>query len=218
MRLQKVIALTLVSTLLPSIAMAQNYDPGTGPENPVKKDERPKPPRPVVVADGKAAVKDQAGTGGTIAYAEAGVIELGGSAGFNVSSNLTTVTFKPQIGWFFADNFQISGLIDVTYSNPEGTDGTTFVSVLAEPSYHLPFTDAIFGFAGVGIGVQHAGETGFAVVPRIGMNFLVGRSGVFTPALNVGYSTVEADTIGTNTTALTVEPSFGLTAGYTVMW
>lgn len=205
----------------PSFAMAQAADDDTQKERTIgeepDKDPVPTPPRPVT-AIRENTVEKQAGTGGTIAYSEAGVVELGGSAGFSMAGELTTASLKPQIGWFVADNFQISGLMDFTYADA-GVDDAVRVSALAEPSYHLPFSDTVFGFAGVGAGVQYAegAGTGLAIVPRIGMNLLVGRSGIFTPSVNVGYSTVDADSTS-NGTLLTVEPSVGVSAGYTVMW
>jgi hypothetical protein len=58
---------------------------------------------------------------------------------------------------------------------------------------------------------------GFAVAPRLGLNMMVGRSGIFTPAFNFNYSTTDA--VQTNQgTLLAVNVSYGLNAGYTVMW
>ncbi len=183
------------------------------------KDPIPQPPRPMVSVDEDNLVEEQAGVGSAIAYTESGVVEMGGSAGFSMNNSLTTATLSPSIGWFVADNFQVSGITNFTYADVQGDDSMS-VSALVEPSYHLPFTDTVFGFAGVGAGVSYIEDAGagFAVQPRAGMKFLVGRSGIFTPAVNVGYSTVEADSIGNNRTILTVEPSVGVQAGYTVMW
>ena len=218
-RISMLIALGLVAT--PALAMAQTADDDpqkeASPYDKPDEDPIPEPPKPEIVKK-DAAIEKQAGTGGTIAYSEAGVVELGGSAGFSMAGEITTGSLRPQVGWFVADNFQISGLMDFTYADA-GDDDAMRVSVLAEPSYHLPFTDNVFGFAGIGAGVQYAegAGTGLAVVPRVGMNLLVGRSGVFTPSVNVGYSTVDADATS-NGTLLTVEPSVGVSAGYTVMW
>ncbi len=182
------------------------------------KDPIPKPPSPVVEVS-ENPVNEQAGVGSTIAYSEAGVLELGGSAGFSMNNSLTTATLSPSIGWFVADNIQLSGITSFTYAEVQNDDSVS-VSALVEPSYHLPFSDTVFGFAGLGAGVSYieGAGAGFAMQPRLGMNFLVGRSGVFTPAVNVGYSTVDADTVSNNRTLLTVEPSVGVQAGYTVMW
>ena len=182
------------------------------------KDPIPAPPSPMVEVS-ENPVNEQAGVGSTIAYSEAGVLELGGSAGFSMNNSLTTATLSPSIGWFLADNFQISGITNFTYASVSENQSLA-VSALVEPSYHLPFTDTVFGFAGMGAGVSYieGAGTGFALQPRLGMNFLVGRSGIFPPAVNVGYSTIEADTLPGNRAILTVEPSVGVQAGYTVMW
>ena len=181
-------------------------------------DPIPEPPRPAVI-ERDQKILEQAGTGSTIAYAEAGVLELGGSASFSTSNALTTTTVSPTIGWFIADNIQLSGIIDLNYANVDGADGALSTAALLEPSYHLPFTDRVFGFAGLGAGISYFEDAGagFAVRPRVGANIIVGRSGIFTPAVNVGYSTVEAAS-AQGRTLLTVEPSVGLSAGYTVMW
>ena len=76
-----------------------------------------------------------------------------------------------------------------------------------------------FGFVGLGAGFNYISghDAGFALQPRLGFNFLIGRSGVLTPAFNVAYSTVEAlrTEVGT---VLAVQTSYGLNIGYTVMW
>ena len=184
---------------------------------PTDLDPIPRAPRPDVV-DEENKLKEQSGIGSTIAYAAAGVLELGGSAGFSSNNSFTNATLSPSVGWFVADNFKVSGIVNLSYVEAGDDDGLT-TSALIEPSYHLPFTDQVFGFAGVGAGVSYieGAGTGIALQPRLGMNMLVGRSGVFTPSINVGYSTIDAESVnGRN--ILTVEPSVGVQAGYTVMW
>lgn len=183
-------------------------------------DPQPKAPRPEVLEDGEMA--KQAGVGGAIAYGEAGVLELGGSAGFSINNSFRNATFSPTIGWFLADNFQVSALLNTQYvgTNLDGNTTNGFsVAALLEPSYHFPFTNTIYAFAGLGAGLAYIKDigAGFALQPRLGMNFLIGRSGILTPALNVGYSTVDAATAN-GRTLLTVEPSFGMQLGYTIMW
>lgn len=204
-----------------TVAVAEDDDTNkqSSPYDSPDKDPQPTPPRPDVALDEDGVeVKRQAGTGGVTAYASEGVVELGGSAGFTAAGELMALDVSPSVGWFIADNFELSGILNMTYAEVNDNDATT-VAGLIEPSYHLPFTDEVFGFAGVGAGVQYAqgAGTGLALRPRIGMNLLVGRSGIFTPSLNVGYSTVDADTTAQGT-VLTVEPSVGFNAGYTVMW
>lgn len=209
------------NTALAMVASDDDPDKKVDPYDQPDLDPTPKPPRPVTELSDPSVVK-QAGTGGTVAYSESGVLELGGAAGFSMAGDLTTASISPQIGYFVADNVQLSAITDLKYANTDEGDGAVTVTGLVEPSYHLPFTDTLFGFAGIGAGVKYAegAGTGLAVVPRLGMNMLVGRSGIFTPAVNVGYSTVDARDADNQSagTLLTVKPSVGVSAGYTVMW
>ncbi|MEZ4405769.1 MAG: hypothetical protein R3A52_04625 [Polyangiales bacterium] len=164
----------------------------------------------------------QAGVGGTTAYARAGVLELGGNVGLNISNASTNLTIAPTIGWFFADNIEISGIFGYRY-NHVSTNGISADShelqILAEPSYHIPFSRTLFGFVGVGLGLSYnnVNGAGFALAPRLGLNIAVGRSGILTPAAQFQYST--NDTVQTpNGTLVAVSASYGFNVGYTVMW
>lgn len=192
---------------------------GSAPQNlpPPRSDNDPQPQvsAPVLPAGG---VVEQAGVGGTTAYGRAGVLELGGNVGFNVASGQTSINIAPTIGWFFADNLQLSGIVNYRYANVGGASAHS-LQVLAEPSVHLPFSRTLFGFAGLGMGVSYADGpgAGFALAPRIGLNIAVGRSGILTPALNFAYST--NDVVQTSAgSLLAVSTSFGANIGYTVMW
>jgi hypothetical protein len=189
-------------------------------------DPQPRVAAPTVPRTG---VTQQAGVGGTQAYGRAGVLELGGSAGFAAASNYSRFELSPSIGLFVVDNLQLSLLTGFNYfsvgdtTNEAGMaiDGAsaTEIKALIEPSFHLPFSQVAFGFLGLGAGVNYVtgADAGFALQPRLGANFLVGRSGVLTPALTVAYSTVEA--IRTPAGAvLAVRSSYGMNIGYTVMW
>ncbi len=228
-------------TLIPTLAMAQDVNvqsdrevnsglSGSGqqtgttvtgqpakPLPPPQSDHDPAPPVPAPgVPDN--GVTEQAGVGGTQAYARAGVLELGGSAGFARASDFTQVNVSPSVGWFFMDNLQLSGIVGINYINASG-NSSTLMTYLAEPSYHLPFSDKVFGFLGVGAGLAYAkgAGAGFALAPRLGINVLVGRSGILTPAFQMVYNTTE--TIPTaNGTAVAINTTYGANIGYTVMW
>jgi hypothetical protein len=184
-------------------------------------DAQPPVPAPAVSAAGVTA---QAGVGGTQAYGRAGVLELGGSGGFGAASNYTRFDLSPSIGLFIVDNVELSLLtgfsyfkVDAVGTAPESS--ATEFKALVEPSFHIPFSTVAFGFVGLGAGVNYlsGNDAGFALQPRLGANFLIGRSGVLTPAAYFSYSTVEA--IQTDAGAvLAVRSSYGLNIGYTVMW
>jgi hypothetical protein len=182
-------------------------------------------PQPPVAQPGPPSgmVVKQAGVGGQVGYGRAGVLELGGSAGFTAASDFTNVNLTPSIGWFVADNLQLSGRLSFTYVATEDEAGMTedgsITTLLLEPSYHLPFNRSTFGFLGVGMGGAYVSGPGmgFALAPRVGANLLVGRSGVLTPALSWQYTT--HDTMDTPAGALLVVSSAVMAnVGYTVMW
>jgi len=182
-------------------------------------------PAPPVAQPGPpvGTIVKQAGVGGQVGYGRAGVLELGGSAGFTAASDFTNVNFTPSIGWFVADNLQLSGRLSYTYVSTEDSAGATqdgsIMTLLVEPSYHLPFNRTTFGFLGIGAGGAYVSGPGlgFALAPRIGANFMVGRSGVLTPALSWQYTT--HDTMDTPAGSLLVVSSAVMAnVGYTVMW
>ena len=182
-------------------------------------------PLPPVARPGAqvGSVVRQAGVGGQVGYGRAGVLELGGSAGFTAASEFTNINISPSIGWFVADNLQLSGRLSFTYVAAEDAMGNSqdgsITTLLAEPSYHLPFSRSTFGFIGMGVGGAHVSGPGlgFAVAPRIGANFLVGRSGILTPALSWQYTTHETMETAAGT-LIAVSSAVMANIGYTVMW
>lgn len=207
-----------VALAVPSFASAQEADRLPPPQD----DSDPLPPvaRP---AGAQTGVTEQAGIGGTQAYGRAGVLELGGSIGYSGAEDYVQFRATPSVGWFFADNLQLSFLPGVRYLEVNDIDSFA-LSAVVEPSYHLPFTQTVFGFLGIGVGVAaaEAGDTddmdvGLLIAPRLGMNFLVGRSGVLTPYLNVDYSTSDAFSTRDGT-VVAVDVAWGGNIGYTVLW
>jgi hypothetical protein len=195
---------------------------------PPTSDRDPAPPvaRPDVALPPGGLV-EQAGIGGTVGYGRAGVLELGGSAGLVLAADFRNVNVSPSIGWFIADNFQLSGILGVSHVNVEedGVDNdATVFSALVEPSYHLPFNRSMFGFLGLGVGGSYISSLGggFALAPRIGANFLVGRSGILTPSLSYEYTTHSiddaGDDMGRDLALVAVSSALRVNVGYPVMW
>lgn len=209
-------------------AWAQGNDDTVGAGQPSselptpRSDNDPRPPVASPMTPNVGGVVKQAGVGGPTAYGRTGVVELGGSAGFSAADNYTRFELSPSVGYFVADNLQMSVLGVFNYFNLDdavvGDSSATEFKLLLEPSYHLPFSNSLFGFLGLGAGANYISEdVGFAVQPRLGVNVLVGRSGVLTPAFNVAYSTVDAVRTGAGT-LLAVRTTYGVNIGYTVMW
>ena len=206
------------ATVSGNVQVGVGTPPAALPPSRSDNDPAPRVAAPMVPAGG---VVSQAGIGGSTAYGRPGVVELGGSIGLTLAGDLTQFNISPSVGWFFTDNLQLSGIVGFNYSSTTTAGVSTSASslnVLVEPSYHLPLTQSLFAFLGVGVGLGYADGpgAGFALAPRLGMNIMVGRSGILTPALQFVYSTSEVlrtpqgTFIGGNT-------SFGLNVGYTVM-
>ena len=165
-------------------------------------------------------IVSQAGVGGVVGYGRAGVLELGGSAGFAFASDYRSMNFSPTVGWFVADNLEVSAILSVA-NIKAGDQSSTLWSALLEPSYHIPFNRSVFGFVGAGAGAAYVSGlgTGFALAPRVGMNLMVGRSAVLTPSLAYQYTTINTDMTApgdVTVVALTSQVRFNI--GYTAMW
>ncbi|HEY0192162.1 MAG TPA: hypothetical protein VGC42_13670, partial [Kofleriaceae bacterium] len=79
----------------------------------------------------KGGIISQAGIGGNVAYGRAGVLELGGSAGLSWATNYRNINFSPSVGWFIADDIQLSAILSV--SNIKVNDNSsTLWSAIAE--------------------------------------------------------------------------------------
>ena len=233
MRLMKAI---LATCLMSTMAFADDEGVTGTPEStapptptnqlpPASSDADPAPPVPVPNVPGLTGdVVEQAGVGGVVGYGRAGVLELGGSAGLVLAQDIRALNVSPQIGWFLVDNFEISGILDVANLKAGGEDATMFAALI-EPSFHLPFNRSMFGMIGVGVGAAYTSDvgTGLAVAPRIGMDFLVGRSGVLRPSLSYQYTThdveSELDESGNQrVTLVAISSALRFNIGYSTMW
>jgi opacity protein-like surface antigen len=173
-------------------------------------------PPPNVRAPEEVEVAKNAGVGGDLAYATRSVVEVGGVLALRHQSETTQFRVSPSIGYFFADNLELTLFPELTITRISGDDGDAgegaqtdwTVGVLLEPSYHLPFNDRLLAFAGLGVGVNFAEDPNVDLLfrPRLGLDILVGRSGIFKPAAFMDVGLADGLSAG------------GLEAGFTVMW
>ena len=79
------------------------------------------------------------------------------------------------------DNIELSAIVAATTNSNQGKRATFFTGLI-EPSVHLPVAESLFAFLGLGVGGTYEQSVGggLALAPRIGMNALVGRSGILT--------------------------------------
>ncbi len=182
------------------------------------------PPVPMPSLPGVQPPVEQAGVGGPVGYGRAGVLELGGFLGLNAAQKVRDLNFSPMFGWFVVDNLEVS-VIGTVADIKSGMDETTMWSALLEPSLHLPFNREVFGFLGMGVGAAYINNlgAGLAVAPRVGMNLMIGRSGILTPSLTYEYTTHNTDAkAGPNgtedVTLVAISSALRVNVGYTVMW
>lgn len=207
--------MTIGLGLCASLAVAQQT-PSNLP--PPQSDNDRTPVAPAVGAP-DSGVTRQAGIGGTQAFARAGVLELGGNGSLTLSDDYKEFGLAPSIGWFFMDNWQISARASYSFAKVDGADSVNSLLLLAEPSFHMPFSNTLFGFIGIGLGLSSRTDVdiGFALVPRIGMKTLIGRSGMLT--LDLSNAFMSNELIETpRGTLVTVDSALTLGAGYTVLW
>jgi hypothetical protein len=143
---------------------------------------------------------------GDLSYADAGVFELGGNLAVTRASKTTTVRIAPSIGYFVIDRVELTLFPELNVIHLDGNTDVT-VGALIEPSYHLKMSDRLFAFVGAGVGFRYAKHPGvdLAIRPTIGMDILVGQSGILKPSLFLDIGTNDGVTQG------------GLQAGFTVM-
>ncbi|MGB5809299.1 MAG: hypothetical protein WBG86_02140 [Polyangiales bacterium] len=192
-----------VSLLFASAGVAQAQPDDDGPierrnENAAPSDDdvgSPSDPDPlpeVPEVDLNLERQSRAGIGGDIAYAEKGVVELGGGFLVDTSKGGTFISFRPSAGFFIVDNFLLSAIVELGWSNPDGVDSFLTFGGFIEPSFHFPFSDRVLGFVGLGVGGTYNNQDGgFALRPRIGTDILIGRSGIFRPAIEMTWSTAD---------------------------
>jgi hypothetical protein len=165
--------------------------------------DRPSPPT-VEARPPEATIVTGAGAGSDVAYASQFVVELGGMTAFTRRNDITMLRLAPMFGWFIIDNLEISLLPDLLLVH---LDGETEVAAgfSLEPSYHVPLGDQVLLFGGLGLGARFGTQTEFAFRPRIGLDLLIGRSGILKPALFLDLGSAGGLSSG------------GLEIGYTIM-
>lgn len=192
-----------------------------------RSDKDPIPQAPSISRGESAGVITQAGVGGGVSYARAGVVEVGGQVSLTSADKHLEVGASPQIGYFFADNLQISLITGFHHSKIDFTDaaGTpttesaTVGSAILEPSLHMPMDNSHFAFIGLGAGAlfQEGGNSGFALAPRVGLKSLMGRSGMLTFDVQPIFAFKNDNLQTVNGTVLTVKSAYNLGVGFSVL-
>jgi hypothetical protein len=173
-------------------------------------------PPPDIRVPEEVDVAKNAGVGSDLAYASKTVVEMGGVLALRHQSETTLFRFSPSIGYFIVDNIELTLFPEIIITRIGADDGAAAegaqtdwsIGAVLEPSYHLPLSDRLFAFAGFGIGLNYAEDPGVDLLfrPRLGLDILVGRSGILKPAAFMDVGVNDGLSAG------------GFEAGFTVMW
>lgn len=140
-------------------------------------------PPPVDVAEGgwdvEPTVVEQVGVGSRVPYGAQNVLEVGGSgAAFQTGSGFYG-RVAPFAGWFIIDGLELTYANEVNLLLRDGEDFRVAFIMSIEPSLHLPLVDHLWLAIGAAGGVLYNGvDAGAVVSPRLGIDLLVGRSGM----------------------------------------
>jgi hypothetical protein len=133
------------------------------------------------MSEARVDVVEQAGVGGPVAYASAGVLEVGGSGSIFASAGFIGLRVAPFVTWFPFDGVGLSYIHELYGGSQEG-DASFGMILHIELSLHLRVSDRVLIALGLAPGLLYNssdwGATGRA---RAGVDVLVGRSGVFHP-------------------------------------
>lgn len=180
----------------------------------------PTPPVPTLLQrpDPKPAIDviEQVGVGGPVAFGSAGVFEVGGSGALIASRDFVMAKFAPSVGLFIYDGIQLAYTHELYGGTATHDVGIASFSVL-DLGVHLRINDRLLGFVAAGPGISYNGETfGVGGKGRVGLDVLVGRSGLFRPAAFFTATTNPVvDLRGSLTNS---EWNFGLELAYAAMF
>jgi hypothetical protein len=147
-------------------------------------DPTPKVPTLLQRPDPKPSldVIEQVGVGGPVAFGSAGVFEVGGSGALIASRDFIMTKLAPSVGLFIYDGVQLAYTHEIYGGTATHGVGITTFSVL-DLGVHLRVNDRLLGFFAAGPGLSYNSETfGVGGKGRLGLDVLVGRSGLFRPA------------------------------------
>src|SRR5690606_29438158 len=147
-------------------------------------DPTPKVPTPFQRSQSKPAVDviEQAGVGGPVAFGSAGVFEVGGSGALIAARDFIMTKLAPSVGLFIYDGLQLAYTHEFYGGTATHGIGITTFAVL-DLGLHLRLNDRLLGFVAAGPGISYNGETfGIGGKSRLGIDVLIGRSGLFRPA------------------------------------
>lgn len=180
-------------------------------ESEASQEDYPPPPAPPTLGadDPALVVRADAGVGSDVAYARQGVVEIGGGLAFWHQSETTMFRISPMLGVFVIDGLELSAFVDFIVNHvSDDIDSQTDVvfSGLVDISYHIALMRELYVFLGIGTGVSFAVDPGADLIfrPRVGVDLMIGRSGILRPQLFLDVGINDGLTAGGVEAAFTV--------------
>ncbi len=166
----------------------------------------PAPPVPTVLEhaprESRVTVVEQAGVGGPLSYASATVLEVGGSGSLSVSGGHLYLRMAPFVAWFVLDGLSLSYMHEIYVSKQDAHYRVATAPMLGA-TVHFRVTDRLLVATGPECGAMYNGDR-WGVLGRLklGLDILVGRSGILHPSVYGSWSSDD-----------TIDPGGSLVAG-----
>jgi hypothetical protein len=181
----------------------------------------PAPPVPTVLEhaprESRVTVAEQAGVGGPLSYGSAMVLEVGGSGSLSMTDKHLYLRMAPYVAWFVLDGLQLSYMHEI-YVLKQNENYRLATAPMLGASAHMRVTDRLLVSLGPECGALYNGDAwGVLGRIRLGLDILVGRSGVLHPSMYGAWSSV--DTIdAAGTTVFGQHLSLGFDIAYAAMF
>jgi hypothetical protein len=181
----------------------------------------PAPPVPTVLEhgprDARMTVVEQAGVGGPLSYGTATVLEVGGAGSMSFAGKHLYLRMVPFVAWFVLDGLQLSYLHEI-YVTKQNSRYRVATAPMLGASAHFRLTDRLLIATGPECGALYNGdEWGVLARIKLGLDILVGRSGVLHPSIYGAWASVDTIDAG-GTTVFGQHVSLGFDIAYAAMF
>jgi hypothetical protein len=138
--------------------------------------------------ESRVTVVEQAGVGGPLAYGSATVLEVGGAGSLSVAGRHMYMRLAPFVAWFVLDGVSLQYMHEI-YINKDGSHYRVATAPMLGASVHFRVNDRLLVATGPEWGPLYNGDA-WGVLGRIklGLDILVGRSGVLHPNIYGSWS------------------------------
>jgi len=148
--------------------------------------------------ESRVAVVEQAGVGGPLAYGSATVLEVGGAGSFSIAGRHMYMRLAPFVAWFVLDGVSLHYMHEI-YINKDGSRYRVATAPMLGAAVHFRVNDRLLVATGPEWGPLYNGdEWGVLGRLKLGLDILVGRSGILHPGLYGSWSSDDSIDPGGN--------------------